>query len=185
MQVVLVRHTAVDVPAGMCYGQTDVPLRTTFEQEAAEVKKHLPSSSYQAVYTSPLTRCVRLATYCGYGDALRDDRLKEMYFGRWEWHLLDEQDPVEFEHWLSDPLHVPAPGGESIMMMKDRLLHFLQERYAAGERELLVFAHGGIILAAEILLGKKIAGDPYAHLHPYGAVVPLDFTKLLEGPNQG
>lgn len=35
MEVILIRHTSVDVPTGVCYGQTDVPLRATFEQEAA------------------------------------------------------------------------------------------------------------------------------------------------------
>ena len=27
---------------------------------------------------SPLTRCVRLATFCGYPDGERDDRIKEI-----------------------------------------------------------------------------------------------------------
>lgn len=35
MEVILIRHTSVDVPPGMCYGQTDVPLKPTFETEAA------------------------------------------------------------------------------------------------------------------------------------------------------
>ena len=32
MEIYLVRHTSVNVPAGYAYGQTDVPLRPTFEQ---------------------------------------------------------------------------------------------------------------------------------------------------------
>ena len=35
MEVILVRHTSVDVPKGTCYGQTDVPVAATFEVEAA------------------------------------------------------------------------------------------------------------------------------------------------------
>ena len=70
MEVILIRHTSVDVPPGVCYGQTDVPLKPTFEAEAAvtaeNLKAYLP---FDHVYTSPLTRCVRLATYCGYPDA--------------------------------------------------------------------------------------------------------------------
>ena len=34
MELILIRHTSVDVPPGVCYGQTDVPLKSTFEQEA-------------------------------------------------------------------------------------------------------------------------------------------------------
>ena len=70
---------------GVCYGQTDVPLKPTFEAEAAvtaeNLKAYLP---FDHVYTSPLTRCVRLATYCGYPDAERDKRIMEINFGDWE-----------------------------------------------------------------------------------------------------
>ena len=31
MVIYFMRHTAVDVPQGVCYGQTDVPLKPTFE----------------------------------------------------------------------------------------------------------------------------------------------------------
>ena len=41
MEIYLVRHTSVDVPAGYAYGQTDVPLRPSFEDEAEAVKKTL------------------------------------------------------------------------------------------------------------------------------------------------
>ena len=35
MNIYLIRHTSVDVPKGLCYGQSDVPLRPTFEAEVA------------------------------------------------------------------------------------------------------------------------------------------------------
>ena len=38
MEIYLVRHTSVNVPAGYAYGQTDVPLHPTFEKEAEAVK---------------------------------------------------------------------------------------------------------------------------------------------------
>ena len=95
MEVILIRHTSVDVPPGMCYGQTDVPLKPTFETEAAvtaeNLKTYLP---FDHVYTSPLTRCVRLATYCGYPDAERDKRIMEINFGDWEMKPFEQnEDP--------------------------------------------------------------------------------------------
>ncbi len=45
MEIYLIRHTSVDVPAGYAYGQTDVPLKPTFEEEAEEVKKGLSDQS--------------------------------------------------------------------------------------------------------------------------------------------
>ena len=41
MEVILIRHTSVDVLPGVCYGQTDVPLKPTFEQEAAVTQENL------------------------------------------------------------------------------------------------------------------------------------------------
>ena len=41
MEVILIRHTSVDVPPGVCYGQTDVPLKPTFEAEAAVTAENL------------------------------------------------------------------------------------------------------------------------------------------------
>ena len=62
MEIYLVRHTSVDVPAGYAYGQTDVPLRHSFEDEAEVVKETLSAHTFDKVWSSPLTRCVRLAT---------------------------------------------------------------------------------------------------------------------------
>lgn len=178
MKVHFVRHTAVDVPVGMCYGQMDVPLKPSFEMEAAAVRKQLDAILHGRVYTSPLSRCSRLAAYCGYPDAIRDERLKEMHFGDWEgWFLYSDNSP-EVRWWFEDQLRRATPNGESIFQLRDRLLDFLREKDAAGEDNLLVFAHGGIQLSAELLLGRVIEGDPYAHLHPYGTVLSLEFHGL-------
>lgn len=88
MVVYLIRHTSVDVPQGVCYGQTDVPLNPTFEEEAALTSARLKGLQFDKVYMSPLTRCVRLATFCGYPDGERDDRIKEINFGDWECNAL-------------------------------------------------------------------------------------------------
>lgn len=178
MRVHFVRHTSVEVPRGFCYGQTDVPLRTSFEAEAAVVREKVERLQRGKVYTSPLSRCVRLATFCGFPDAERDNRLLEMSFGEWEGAFLYDMDTPEVRWWFGDQLRRVTPGGESIFQLRDRLLGFLQEKAAAGEDNLLVFSHGGILLCAELLLGKEVEGDPYAHLYPYGSVLSLEFKGL-------
>ena len=95
MEVVLIRHTRVNVPKGMCYGQTDVAVADTFEQEAAITKlnlsQHLP---FDQVFSSPLTRARQLAVYCGYMKPVLDDRIMEMSMGVWEMQMFDEiKDP--------------------------------------------------------------------------------------------
>ena len=90
MKVTFIRHTKVGIPRGICYGWTDVPVADTFEQEAAETLRNLGENKFDKVYTSPLTRAVKLAEYCGHGDAQRDERLKEMNMGDWEMQKFDE-----------------------------------------------------------------------------------------------
>ena len=115
MEIYLVRHTSVDIPAGYAYGQTDVPLRPSFEDEAEAVKKNLSGHTFDKVWSSPLTRCTRLAAYCGYPDAEKEDRIKEISFGEWEMKSWDElsSDPRS-EAWFNDWINVPAPSGESL-----------------------------------------------------------------------
>ena len=79
----MIRHTAVDVPAGYAYGQTDVPLKATFPEEAACVKQSLEGHTFDQVWSSPLSRCRRLATFCGYPEPMTDPRLMEVNFGEW------------------------------------------------------------------------------------------------------
>ena len=128
MEVILIRHTSVDVPPGVCYGQTDVPLKATFEQEAAVtaagLKAFLP---FDKVYTSPLTRCVRLAAYCGYPDATRDRRIMEINFGAWEMKPFQTNDDPRLKEWYADYLNVAATGGESFAMQYQRVSQFLDE----------------------------------------------------------
>lgn len=90
MIIYLIRHTSVDVPQGVCYGNTDVPLQLSFMYEAEETAKKLKGLHFDKVYTSPLTRCIRLATYCGYPEAERDERIKEINFGDWEMQRFDD-----------------------------------------------------------------------------------------------
>ena len=116
MDVTLIRHTAVDVPPGTCYGQTDVPLRPTFPQEAARVHRSLDEfRPFDAVYVSPLSRCVRLAAWCGYPDAVCEARLMELNFGEWEMQRYDAIRDPRLAAWYADYLHVPATGGESFL----------------------------------------------------------------------
>ena len=117
MEIILIRHTSVDVPKGTCYGQTDVPLKPTFEQEAAVTLEKLNAyAPFDQVYTSPLSRCTRLATYCGFPEAIHDPRLLELNFGEWEMQNFNDIKDSRLQEWFDDYLNVPATNGESFSM---------------------------------------------------------------------
>jgi alpha-ribazole phosphatase len=174
MKVKLIRHTSVDVPQGVCYGQTDVPLKDTFPEEAAATRKHLTEEVFDRVFTSPLSRCTKLADYCGYPDAIRDDRLKELNFGAWEMQRFDRIADPRMQEWFDDYLNVPATGGESFMMQFRRVSSFLDEMKQRGYKHIAVFAHGGVLVCAQLYAGLLKPEDIFSSIPPYGAVVEVE-----------
>jgi alpha-ribazole phosphatase len=174
MKITLIRHTSVEVPPGTCYGQTDVPLRETFEQEAQVTQQGLAAKSFDKVYTSPLSRCVRLANYCGYPDAERDKRLMEINFGEWEMQKFDEIKDPRVELWYEDYHHVAATGGESFAMQYQRVSAFLEELRGKHFEQVALFVHGGVIICAQIYAGVLKSEEAFEQLTPYGGIVEIE-----------
>jgi alpha-ribazole phosphatase len=175
MDIYLIRHTSVDVPEGICYGQTDVPLKDTFEKEAILVKQNLRDVSFDAVYTSPLSRCTKLADYCGYPDAIRDGRLKEISFGAWEmmsYFQIMNHDPRVGE-WLADFLNVPATDGESVADLNTRIISFLDELVTKTCRRVAVFTHGGVLAGAQVYVGLMQPEEAFKSPEPFGGIVRI------------
>ena len=134
------------------------------------------SLSFDKVYTSPLTRCVRLATFCGYPDAERDDRLKELNFGDWEMHRFDEIADANLERWYADYLHVKATNGESFEDQYRRVADFLDELRQKPYEQVAIFAHGGILLNAQIYAGIIKPEEAFGALTPYGGIVKIELS---------
>lgn len=175
MEVILVRHTSVDVPKGTCYGQSDVPVAATFEQEAEVTKQNLVQYlPFDAVFASPLTRARRLAAYCGYPQPRLDNRLKEMYMGEWEMQSYEEiTDPYK-EEWYNDYMHLPTPGGEGFPQVYQRVAAFLDELRQKDYQRVAVFAHGGVLICAGIYGGLFSEADAWDHLVPYGGMEKIE-----------
>lgn len=175
MKVYLVRHTSVDVAPGTCYGQTDVPLRASFQEEAEACKKALQDTGmrFSRIYTSPLSRCTRLAAYCGFPGAERDERLKEMNMGEWEMQRFEEITDPRIQEWYDDYLRVRTTGGESFMDVLARVSDFF-DHLDRTSGPALVFAHGGVLVAAQVYAGKVKLEDAMKALPPYGGMVEID-----------
>lgn len=178
MEIILIRHTSVDVPPGVCYGQTDVPLKSTFEAEAAvtaeNLKAYLP---FDHVYTSPLTRCVHLAAHCGYPDAERDKRIMEIDFGDWEMKPFEQNDDPRLQEWYADYIHVAATGGESFAMQYRRVSRFLEELRQKPYKRVAIFAHGGVLICAQMYAGIIKTEEAFNALTPYGGIIRIHLAN--------
>lgn len=175
MEILLIRHTAVDVPAGTCYGQADVPLKETFEEEAAVTKATLESfGPVDRAYTSPLSRCTRLAAFCGHADARRDPRILEIDFGEWEMKPFDEIADPQLQAWYADHIRTRVTGGESFMMQYLRVANFLDELRSKSWQRVALFAHGGVLVCAQVYAGLITPEAAFAALPAFGSVIRIE-----------
>jgi alpha-ribazole phosphatase len=163
--IYLIRHTAVDVVPGVCYGRSDVSLRSTFPQEAEGVKNRMPKVFFDRVFTSPSMRCMKLANYCSYPDATRDARLMELDFGAWEGRRWDD---LGRDVWRDDWIDTPPPGGESLRQMYTRVAAFLDE--LPPDKNILAFTHGGVIRCASVYFGENSLENAFEKPVDYGEI---------------
>ena len=171
MDVFLIRHTRTAVVPGTCYGNSDVDVAGSFPEEAERVRVRLEGERFDAIYSSPLQRCRKLAVYCGYENPVLDDRLKELNFGSWErWDEI--QDP-RLREWYDDWLSIPAGGAESFLEQYNRVSAFLDDLKDSGYRKVCVFTHGGTIRAALIYAGKYNFNQAFTDDVDYGTQIRI------------
>ncbi len=169
----LVRHTRVNIPSGICYGNTDVELADTFKQELVAVESRLKGIIFDSIYSSPLKRCTTLAGSIA-PNVIIDQRIREFNFGLWErmtW--LDIYDLEEGKKWFDDYKNVRTPQGESLQMVLERVKDFI-EALPKYFDNILIVTHAGIIRAFMILLEGVSIGKAFETPIGYGEVVRIE-----------
>lgn len=152
MDVVLIRHPAVGIEPGVCYGRSDVPLAESADGGAQAVRAHLAelgAPSPEQVRTSPLTRCASVAERLARAfdvPLLGDDDWQEMDFGAWEMQRWDDIDRAALDAWAADLMHACAHGGESVARFVARVAR-QADALAAFDGPQWVVAHAGVIRA--------------------------------------
>ncbi len=176
----LIRHTSVDVPAGVCYGQSDVAPAPSYEEEKEEIKKVIAGIKFIKIFSSPLNRCKKLAAdIAPVGTGIEyDKRLMELDFGQWEmqpWNDISKTERAQI--WFADFVNVKCPGGESYGDLLNRVENFikeLKEQYS-GKEDVLVIAHGGVIRAFHALLNDIAPEKAFELKVHHGEIFSLSF----------
>ncbi|MFL9907746.1 alpha-ribazole phosphatase [Paraburkholderia sp. RL17-337-BIB-A] len=152
MDIVLIRHPAVALDSGVCYGHSDVALAEDAEVSSTALALKLATLQVPAprvFMSSPLMRCSALAAAMAndFGCALcHDDRLKEMNFGAWEQQRWDAINRDLLDDWAANFEHARAHGGESVAQFAARVRAWFEA--FAQTRELspaYVVTHAGVM----------------------------------------
>lgn len=163
MQFYCIRHTQPDIHPGICYGQKDIELKKTYNNDLSKIKKILgpmkDNKDISKIFSSPLSRCSRLAVDLSKALSLAcqtDERLKEMNFGLWEgqsYNTLWEEDPC-FRKWSNNWKTMNTAQGESLPELINRVRSFIEESQLNNS---LIITHSGVIrVMMHLLEGKTI-----------------------------
>lgn len=125
MKLILVRHghvPGIDPPRFR--GQHEVPLTDCGRRQAERTGAAIAARwSVDAIYTSPLGRCIEtgaaIAAATGAASAVLPD-LANFDYGEWSWLTHNEvraQMPGLYELWFTQPWRVAIPGGDSLQSL--------------------------------------------------------------------
>lgn len=179
MEIYIIRHTTPDIPDGLIYGQMDVDLNPDFEKEAGQVLKKL-SRKVNYVFSSPLTRCLKLATLIS-EDVVTDTRLMELDFGEWEGQKWDNINKKELQRWMADYVKRSPPGGESMQDLEQRALSFWNDLKGTEAECIAVVTHAGIIRTLCTYVKKQPLVSAFDMEIPFGAVLRInDDTPVID-----
>ena len=147
MKLFLLRHTSLNVDNDIFYGQTDLDVSNSFDDEVKRIIEKLIKYNIDLenirTFSSPLKRCVKLAKRVKEKFQI-DDRIKEMNLGDWEMKKMDSISKEKKKEWENNLLNFKIPNGESNKEFLDRLRDFLSDILVYNE-DLLIVCHAGSI----------------------------------------
>jgi alpha-ribazole phosphatase len=158
MKLWLLRHAAVRLEAGLCYGASDVPADAALTRDAAlAFAPLLPQGT--PVWVSGLLRAQQLAGALqaerpDLGAARIDTRLNEMDFGEWELKRWDAVPRSAFDDWMADFAHHRFGGMESTQMLLYRVATALGDLRPATSTDVVWVTHAGVIRAVQHIVAS-------------------------------
>lgn len=164
-RVLCIRHGETDWnAAGRWQGSAPVPLNATGRAQSAALGRHLASNGARiaALYSSDLPRAWQTAQAIAETLGLPvqpEPRLREIDLGDWQGLTRDEVlawDGARYAAYRADRRNIPAPNGESRIVLKARARAAFDDIAArhAGQTVALV-SHGGTLgMLLESLFGE-------------------------------
>ncbi len=171
MIVYCVRHGETNYNAqGRLQGQSDHSVLTPLGRLQAEATaRALLGKPIEALFASPLRRAQETAEIIAARLGLKvhlDPRLKEIHVGIFQDQLrtdLERSHPEILREWISGRPDFAIPGGESRMQLAQRGRAAFEAIFRSGFEQVVVVAHGGVLVSTiKSLLNIPLQDPPLA-----------------------
>ena len=148
-RIYLVRHGETTLNAdGRCQGQSNSEFTELGRRQIDELAASLAHVEFDAAYTSPLDRAARTAEGVLRSRGLRAATVREiaeLSYGRLQGSRFADWPDDLRTAWHSDPCSVTFPDGESLAMLRARVIPVFRAITSAHAGEtVLVSAHGHV-----------------------------------------
>jgi broad specificity phosphatase PhoE len=180
--IYLVRHGETIWNAeGRCQGRSHSEFTERGRHQIEVLATSLADVRFDAAYTSPLTRAVNTAVRilgARHVEAVSTAELSELSYGSLQGTRFDDWPRELHGAWRNDPWSVSFPDGESLAMVRDRVLPaFRSIVHRHGGQRVLVSAHGHVnrLIVLEELRRPSI--DFWRIEQPNGAATVLQISS--------
>ena len=156
MKLLLIRHGETTYNTlGIIYGHAQVPLNERGQQQAHRLAQRLKNLHLDAVYSSDLIRAIHTAEAILAHHAvphIKDTALRELDVGLWEHKSaaeVEQHDAERYAQYLSTPGTMIYPGGDSHVMLQQRVLHAINHYVTLHQEDdvICIVCHAGTIAA--------------------------------------
>lgn len=187
--LVLARHGEVaGITPPRFRGRQDLPLTERGIRQAERTRDHLSCIVRPAaVYTSPLSRCVRTGSIIAQPWGLTVSPLPgfiDIDYGSWQGKSHDDvqvDDPAGFEGWRRHPHLAVIPGGESLYAATARVAGVLRTILAGHPGDTVVLVGHESVNRILLLLVLDLPLSRYWHLRQDPCAVSI----MLHGQDDG
>ena len=151
MELFVIRHTEVDNPENLCYGNIEMPLVKNYEKITKKFFDNLPKN-IEKIFSSPSKRCTDLLE-CMNLEFSKRTELKELDFGDWEGRRWSEINKADLNTWMNDFIYKSPKNGEKMIDLYNRVIDFTKNIFTMNLSKVLFVTHAGVIRA---LLSKAL-----------------------------
>jgi len=143
MELFVIRHTEVQNPNNLCYGNYDISLKPNYEHKSKIFFENLPNDLDQ-IYSSPSKRCTDLLDLHNLNFNIHND-LRELDFGDWEGKKWDDIDQKHLNYWMEDYVYRSPKNGEKMIDLYKRSIEFTYKLVELDLQKILLVTHAGVI----------------------------------------